>query len=221
MEHGITYYAKKRHTTKAYDPNRRISDETVKRLKELLRFSPSSTNIQPWHFVIASTQEGKKRVAKATEKYPFNRPSILNASHVVVFASRLAVDEDYLQHVLEQEDKDGRFETDKETHKSAMHGGRSLFVNLHKQDFKDVQHWMDKQVYLNLGQFLLGAAALGVDATPMEGIEIPVLDSEFGLREKGYSALFVVPLGYHDPEQDYNATLPKSRLPYTDILTEV
>jgi len=221
MEHDITYYAKKRHTTKAYDPNRRIPDETVGKLKELLRFSPSSTNIQPWHFVIASTQEGKARVAKATEKYPFNRPSILNASHVVVFASRLAVDEDYLQHVLEQEDKDGRFDTDKETHKPAMHGGRSLFVNLHKQDFKDVQHWMDKQVYLNLGQFLLGAAALGVDATPMEGIEIPVLDAEFGLREKGYSALFVVPLGYHDPEQDYNASLPKSRLPYSDILTEV
>lgn len=221
MEHDITYYAKKRHTTKAYDPNRRIPDETVEKLKELLRFSPSSTNIQPWHFVIASTQEGKERVAKATEKYPFNRPSILNASHVVVFASRLAVDEGYLQHVLEQEDKDGRFDTDKETHKPAMHGGRSLFVNLHKQDFKDVQHWMDKQVYLNLGQFLLGAAALGVDATPMEGIEIPVLDAEFGLREKGYSALFVVPLGYHDPEQDYNASLPKSRLPYSDILTEV
>ena len=221
MEHDITCYAKKRHTTKAYDPNRRIPDETVEKLKELLRFSPSSTNIQPWHFVIASTQEGKERVAKATEKYPFNRPSILNASHVVVFASRLAVDEDYLQHVLEQEDKDGRFDTDKETHKPAMHGGRSLFVNLHKQDFKDVQHWMDKQVYLNLGQFLLGAAALGVDATPMEGIEIPVLDAEFGLREKGYSAVFVVPLGYHDPEQDYNASLPKSRLPYSDILTEV
>ena len=221
MEHDITCYAKKRHTTKAYDPNRRIPDETVEKLKELLRFSPSSTNIQPWHFVIASTQEGKERVAKATEKDPFNRPSILNASHVVVFASRLAVDEDYLQHVLEQEDKDGRFDTDKETHKPAMHGGRSLFVNLHKQDFKDVQHWMDKQVYLNLGQFLLGAAALGVDATPMEGIEIPVLDAEFGLREKGYSAVFVVPLGYHDPEQDYNASLPKSRLPYSDILTEV
>ena len=221
MEHDITCYAKKRHTTKAYDPNRRIPDETVEKLKELLRFSPSSTNIQPWHFVIASTQEGKARVAKATEKYPFNRPSILNASHVVVFASRLAVDEDYLQHVLEQEDKDGRFDADKETHKPAMHGGRSLFVNLHKQDFKDVQHWMDKQVYLNLGQFLLGAAALGVDATPMEGIEIPVLDAEFGLREKGYFAVFVVPLGYHDPEQDYNASLPKSRLPYSDILTEV
>ena len=128
MQHDITYYAKKRHTTKAYDPNRRIPDETVEKLKELLRFSPSSTNIQPWHFVIASTQAGKERVAKATEKYSFNRPSILNASHVVVFASRLAVEEGYLQHVLEQEDKDGRFDTDKEIHKPAMHGGRSLFV---------------------------------------------------------------------------------------------
>ena len=55
MEYDITYYARKRHTTKAYDPNRRIPDETVDKLKELLRFSPSSTNIQPWHFVIAST----------------------------------------------------------------------------------------------------------------------------------------------------------------------
>lgn len=221
MEHDITYYAKKRYTTKAYDPSRRISDENVEKLKELLRFSPSSTNVQPWHFILASTPEGKARVAKATEKYPFNRPSILNASHVVVFASRLAVDEDYLQHVLEQEDRDGRFDADKDTFKPQMHGGRSMFVNLHKQDYKDVQHWMDKQVYLNIGQFLLGAAALGIDATPMEGIEAAVLDAEFGLRDKGYSALVVVPLGYHDTELDFNANIPKSRLPYSDILTEV
>ena len=221
MKHDITHYAKARYTTKAYDPKRRISDENVEKLKELLRFSPSSTNIQPWHFILASTPEGKARVAKATEKYPFNRPSILNASHVVVFASRLAVDEDYLQHVLEQEDKYGRFDVDKDTHKPAMHGGRSMFVNLHKQDLKDVQHWMDKQVYLNIGQFMLGAATLGIDSTPMEGIETAVLDAEFGLRERGFSSLVVVPLGYHDPEQDYNASLPKSRLPYPDILTEV
>jgi nitroreductase/dihydropteridine reductase len=222
MEHDITHYARKRYTTKAYDPSRRISDENVEKLRQLLRFSPSSTNIQPWHFVMASTPEGKARVAKATERlYPFNKASILNASHVVVFASRLAVDEDYLLHVLDTEETDGRFDADKETFKAQMHGGRSMFVNLHKQDHKDVQHWMDKQVYLNIGQFLLGAAALGIDATPMEGIEIPVLDEEFGLRKKGYSALVVVPLGYHDAEADYNAKVPKSRLPYSDILTEV
>ncbi|MEM9669422.1 MAG: oxygen-insensitive NAD(P)H nitroreductase [Pseudomonadota bacterium] len=222
MTQDIVQYARSRHTVKAFDRARRIPEETVEKLKDLLRFSPSSTNAQPWHFILASTPEGKARIAKSTEKkYPFNSPSILNASHVVVFASRLAIEEDYLLRVLQVEEDDGRFDGDVETRKAAMHGGRSMFVNLHKQDYKDVQHWMDKQVYLNIGQFLLGAAALGVDATPMEGIDIAALDEEFGLRERGYSSLVVVPLGYHDPEADYNATLPKSRLPFSDILTEV
>ena len=55
----------------------------------------------------------------------------------------------------------------------------------------------------------------------MEGVETAVLDEEFGLREKGYSSLFVVPVGYCDPIADYNKALPKSRLEYKDILTEV
>ena len=222
MHTDITHFARTRHTAKAYDPARRISDDDMEKVRDLLRFSPSSTNIQPWHFVIAGTEEGKARVAKAAERlYPFNVPSIMNASHVVVFASRLEADERYLERVLEQEDRDRRFNGDKETFKTQMHTGRSIFVNLHKRDFKDVQHWMDKQVYLNLGQFLLGVAALGIDATPMEGIETKLLDEEFGLREMGYASLAVVPMGYADPAADYNRALPKSRLPREEILTEV
>ncbi|VWX56642.1 oxygen-insensitive NAD(P)H nitroreductase [Sphingorhabdus sp. 109] len=220
--HDITFYAKHRHTVKVFDPDRKITPENVDKIRDLLRFSPSSTNAQPWKFILASTEEGKNRVAKATDThYPFNSPSIRNASHVVVFASRLAIDEDFLFKVLDQEEKDGRFEADPETFRAQMHGGRSMFVNLHKQDMKDVQHWMDKQVYLNIGQFLLGVATLGIDATPMEGIETRTLDEEFGLREQGYNSLVVVALGYSDEEADYNAKLPKSRLPLSEILTEV
>lgn len=224
--HDITHYALSRHSAKAYDQARTIDDATVEKLKTLLRYSPSSTNAQPWHFIMASTPQGKARITKGTEgKYPFNSPSITKASHVVLFASRLEMTEGHLQAVLEQEDKDGRFEADtnerKAERKANMHGGRSMFVNLHKEHYKDVQHWMDKQVYLNIGQFLLGAAALGVDATPMEGIDIDAMDAEFGLREKGYTSLVVVCLGYHDPVEDFNAALPKSRLPFSEILQEI
>lgn len=219
MDHEITHFAKTRHTTKAFDPTKKISDMDISKIKELLRFSASSTNAQPWHFVIASTAEGKERIAKSTDRlYPFNRDSIINASHVVVFCSKLDIEEDYLLHVLEQEDKDGRFGGNPDF-KTQMHAGRSLFVNLHKHDYKDVQHWMDKQVYLNLGAFLLGVSTLGIDTTPMEGIEINELDKQLGLRERGYTGLVVVPIGYHDPEKDYNATLPKSRLIESDIMT--
>lgn len=221
MNHDITHYAKTRHATKAFDPTKKISDEKIRKIKELLRFSPSSTNAQPWHFILVSTDEGKERVAKATDRlYPFNSPAIRNASHVVVFCSRLDIGEDFLQRVLQQEEEDGRFAADPVNFKKNMHAGRTMFVNIHKHDLKDAQHWMDKQVYLNLGAFLLGVATLGIDATPMEGIEAKVLDEEFGLREQGYTSLVVVPLGYHDAENDYNVALPKSRLPYSEILTE-
>ena len=221
MKHDITHYAKQRHTAKAYDEGKVISDEDIEKVKELLRFSPSSTNWQPWHFILASTPEGKARIAKATEeKYPFNSASILKASHVVVFCSKLDADDAHMLKVLEQEDTDGRFAAGEE-YKQRNHAGRTLFTNLHKQDFKDAQHWLDKQVYLNLGQFLLGVATLGIDATPMEGIDTKVLDEEFGLRDKGFNSLVVVPIGYHDEEADFNAKLPKSRLPYAEILTEV
>tara|TARA_R110000744_G_C19305798_1_gene556178 strand:- start:323 stop:985 length:663 start_codon:yes stop_codon:yes gene_type:complete len=220
MEHDIVHYAKSRYTTKAFDTSRKIPAEDVEKIKELLRFSPSSTNAQPWHFVIASTENGKKLVAKGTEMYPFNTPSILNASHVVVFCTRLTIEQDFLHRVLEQEEKDGRFDADP-AFKDQMHGGRNMFINLHKQDFKDVQHWMDKQVYLNVGQFLLGVATLGIDATPMEGIDAKSMDEALGLRERGYTSLVAVALGYHDEKNDYNAKLPKSRLPYSEILTEI
>ena len=222
VDRDITYFAKHRHTVKAFDPNRRIAPEYIEKIRDLLRFSPSSTNAQPWKFILASTDEGKDRIAKATDGlYPFNSPSIRNASHVVVFASRLAIEEDFLLKVLDQEEQDGRFDSDPETFRAQMHGGRSMFVNLHKQDMKDVQHWMDKQVYLNIGQFLLGVSTLDIDATPMEGIDTKVLDEEFGLREQGYNSLVVVALGYSDEEADYNAKLPKSRLPLSEILIEV
>lgn len=222
MNNDILSTAQSRHTCKGYDPTRRISDAHMEIVRDLLRFSPSSANTQPWHFLIAGSPEAKARVAKAAERiFPPNVMSIKNASHVIVFASRLEADDAYLMRVLAQEEKDGRFAGNPELYKAQQHTGRVFFVNLHKQDLKDVQHWMDKQVYLNLGQFLLGVATLGIDATPMEGVETKVLDEEFGLREKGYSSLFVVPLGYSDPKTDYNAGLPKSRFPREEIITEL
>lgn len=221
MTTDILHYAKHRHTTKGYDSTRKVSDADLQTIRELLRLSPSSTNIQPWHFVIVGTDEGKERLAKAAARlYPYNVASIKNASHAIVFASRLEADADYLLHVLEQEEKDGRYLANPEVYKKRQHDGRMQYVDLHKQDLKDVQHWMDKQVYLNLGQILLAAAMLGIDSSPMEGVETAVIDEEFGLRAKGYSSLFIVLLGYADPATDYNASLPKSRLPFEEILTE-
>jgi len=217
----IVTVAKTRYTAKAYDPARTLDADTLEQLRQLLRFSPSSTNAQPWHFVLATTQEGKDRIADGgTEPFPFNAPSIRNASAVVVFCAKTTLDDDFLAKVLDQEDADGRYAMDA-SFKPQMDAGRKMFIDFHRYRFKDLNHWMEKQVYLNVGQFLLGCGALGLDATPMEGIDFEALDVALGLREQGYTSVVVVPVGYHHPEQDYNKALTKSRLPYAEILTEL
>ena len=216
---NIAHFATTRHTTKAFDPERKISQPLVAQIETLLRYSPSSTNSQPWHFFVAETPEGKARIAKSTSGfYAFNAAKVMQASHVVVFCTRATIDETYLRSLLEQEDKDARFAN--ATAKEGQHAGRSYFVNMHRFELRDAQHWMEKQVYLSVGTLLLGAATLEIDACPIEGFDQKILDEELGLRAKGLTSAVIVALGYRSPE-DFNAELPKSRWPAESIITHL
>jgi len=216
---NITEILNRRYSTKEFDPAKKISAKDFEQVKALLQMSPSSTNIQPWHFVIADSEEGKKRIAKGAQGFfQFNEQKILDASHVVVFCVRTTAEDDYMQHLLKKEDQDGRY-PDEEI-KQMVYGARNLFSDMHRYDYKDQQHWLEKQVYLNIGNTLLGVATLGIDALPMEGIDFKKLDEEFKLRQKGFSAVAVVSLGYRS-ENDFNAKAPKSRLTQQEIFTLV
>jgi nitroreductase/dihydropteridine reductase len=97
---------------------------------------------------------------------------------------------------------------------------RQFCVNLHQYELKDLQHWMEKQVYLALGTLLLGATSLDIDACAMDGFDNRILDQELGLRTKGLTSVVVVSLGYRS-QADFNAKLPKSRLPHNVIFTDI
>lgn len=216
---NILNVLKTRYSTKIFDKTKKLTEEQISQLEDLLQFSPSSTNIQPWYFILTTTDEGKKRITNSTQgSYFFNEKKILDASAVIIFASQVDLTDELLNKVLEKEDADGRF-LQKEF-KEQNHNGRRFFANMHKFDYKDFQHWIDKQVYLNLGNFLLGVAALGLDAVPMEGFDSKVIDEEFGLRKKGYTSTIIVSVGYHS-EDDFNKKLPKSRLSKKDIIERV
>ena len=208
-----------RYTAKVFDPDYRIPDEQITEIKTLLQNCPSSTNSQPWHFIIAGSEEGRSRIAKAAAgRYEVNAPKIYNASHVIVLCSRALVDDSYLESLLDNEERDGRF-IDAEA-KKTQRNTRAFYSGMHRFELKDVQHWTEKQVYIALGTLLLGAAMLGLDACPMEGFDPAVLNQEFGLRDKGFTASLIVALGKH-AENDFNRKLPKSRWPQDMIFTEL
>lgn len=211
--------AMKRYAAKSFDPAKTIPEDVFAKIKQLLRASPSSVNIQSWHFFVAKSEEAKQRMAKSTEKdYAFNTPKILDASCVVLFCTKTNVDTTYTNRILEQETLDGRYAL--EEHKAMMAGARDFFVNYHENVLKDLPQWLKNQTFINLGSFLLGVAALGLDAVPMEGMDFAILDHEFSLTEQGLEPIAMVALGYHT-EDDFNANLAKSRLPEEEIITEI
>ncbi|WP_201604809.1 oxygen-insensitive NAD(P)H nitroreductase [Psychrobacter immobilis] len=215
---SITEAMNWRYSTKEFDANKKISAADFQSLKDILRLSPSSTNIQPWHFVIADDEAGKARIAKGTQgMFDFNTAKVKDASHVIIFCSRIYADDEFLHEVLDKEDTDGRFAEPK--FKEQMHQVRKMFLDIRRYEQKNEPHWLVEQVYLNMGALLLGAATLGIDAVPMEGADLKALDEEFELRSKGYTAVAVISLGYRS-EDDFNADLPKSRLSEASIITK-
>ncbi|MGE4502002.1 MAG: oxygen-insensitive NAD(P)H nitroreductase [Thiomicrospira sp.] len=217
---NIIDVAQTRYSTKKFDANRPIPNDVLAQVKTLLRLSASSVNSQPWHFILAGTETGKRRIADAAKVGPYasNESKIMNASHSVVFCVKTDMSDDYLEALLNQEEQDGRIES--EEMKGKVRATRAFYADLHRKTWLDTQCWMEKQVYLNMGSFLLGVGALGLDAVPIEGVDTDMLNTEFDLTAQGYKALAVVAIGYKDPN-DFNAKLPKSRWPESRIISEI
>ncbi|WP_321955262.1 oxygen-insensitive NAD(P)H nitroreductase [Paraburkholderia bannensis] len=215
---NLTRFAKNRHATKAFDPARKIPAAVIDELKELIRFSPSSVNSQPWHFVVAESDAARARVAKSMQPgYAYNEAKVTRASHVVVLCVRKDMDEAHLDAVLAQEEADGRFASAEA--KTTQQNTRGFYVNLHRER-DDLSAWMEKQAYLALGTLLIGASTLEIDACPMEGFDAKALDEELGLAARGLTAIVVVGLGYRSAD-DFNAKLPKSRLTKEAVFTDL
>lgn len=193
--------AKKRYTTKTYDKNKRISDNNIQQLKEVLRLSPSSINSQPWKFIFVSDEEVKSELAYVSY---FNEQKINEASHLVIFSAINNIE---------------KFE------KQIVENLPAGSVNYYNQFLKplpeaEIKSWLQNQVYLSLGFFLSACASLKIDSTPMEGIQNEEYDKI--LQLKGYKTLFAVAIGYRDSEDGNQPSIkPKSRLPLEQIIESV
>lgn len=210
----VTDIANRRYTCKAYNPQRKIPKDAIEQLYTVLRNSPSSVNSQPWHFMIAESDAAKEKILPAI--FEFNQPRVQNASHVVIFLSRNELPDQFLTKIVNQEAQDLRFP--EEGMKQANDEGRRFFVGLNNQSSEDLHHWQNKQLYLALGNLLFAAAALEIDSTPIEGFDPKKLDEILDLSAQGYRSVVIASLGYRSND-DFNAQLPKSRLPFEETFT--
>ena len=213
---NITEIAANRFTSKAYDATRGLSDDQIASVLSLLQKSPSTLNLQGWHFHVISTAAGREKIAPAI--FELNSNKVAEAPLAIVFSSINSVSEQHLDALLAQEQQDGRFRDEASRQKNDA--GRRGYVNNFASSPEFQRQWMERQLYIALGFLLLGAPALGLHATPIEGFDTKKMDEILGLSAQGLHSVVMATVGYNS-DQDFNAQLPKSRFPLDKIITRL
>lgn len=189
--------AKNRYTTKSYR-NEKISEDKIQELKEILRLAPSSINCQPWKFYFIDNQDTKNVLAKVSF---MNEERVKQASHLVIFS---VIDDIEL---FESQMSNYITETAIDFYNKTMK----------TRGVETVKNWLSKQVYISLGYFLTACASMGIDSTPMEGIDNQEYNKILNLNQ--YHTLFAVAIGYRNPEDANQPSIKsKNRLPLEKII---
>ena len=189
-----------RYATKKFD-GRKIGEEKVAELLDLVRYAPSALNLQPWKIKIITDQNVKARLRPAAN----NQEQITSCSHLLVFCA----DPDYeglIRRLAILFAKSGA----PEEVQSMVIGMAREFTRKMTPDQRLA--WSQSQTYLALGNALNGAKALGFDSCPMGGFDqkefIRILDIPVPLIP-----VMLCPIGYAADKP-----MPKIRFPKEDVI---
>lgn len=208
--------ASERYTCKSYNPNRPLDDATLQSILTALHLSPSSINIQPWKFLVASDDAAKARICHSmTGHNAHNVPKITHASHIIVLCTKTCVDADHLNAVLDAEYQAGRFaDAEQLESRRALCQG---YLQEYRANPDQFAVWCEQQTFIALGHLLMAAQIAGVAATAIGGFDADELSKQLGLSDKHLKASVIVALG-HASDDDFNRTLPKARLAFDDVI---
>lgn len=99
-----------------------------------------------------------------------------------------------------------------------MLGKGSFFIEMNADENGFNAQWTKAQTSLASGNALHTVARLGIDATPMEGVDSELIGSIFKEEMGGFGCDVALALGYHLEGQDHNYGPPKARLGLDDVV---
>lgn len=201
-----------RYATKKMDPAQPADEAKVAQIVEAVRMAPTSSGLQPFHLFVIRNKELREKLKSAA----YGQEQLTDGSHVLVFAAFDNYNDARIDAVVDQtaDERPGTREMLEGYYNNlkSMYLPRDAHVNF--------EH-AARQVYIGLGFALAAAAELGVDSTPMEGIDAAKFDEILGLKDKGLKTVVILPLGTRASEGDWLAPMKKVRKSAEDFVTEI
>ncbi len=200
-----------RYATKKFNSELKVSESDLETLKEAIQLSSSSYGLQPYKVLIIENEEIRKQLQAAS----WGQTQIVDASHLLVFASIPTIDAEYINAFAAN-----MAETRNIPIESVQGYADFMIGNLTGLTAEQQAIWAAKQTYLALGNLLNAAAELKIDVTPMEGFVPDQYNEILGLKEKGLHATLVAPIGYRHSEDD-TQHYAKVRKPLTELFETI
>jgi nitroreductase len=186
-----------------------VPQEKLDYILEAARLAPSSSGLQPYEIFVISNKELLEKIRPIA----FNQNQITEASHLLVWAA-------WDGYTLEKiEATFHKLLTERGLPLTQMDDYKKMLWSMYEPRGKEWQSiHTAKQAYISFSMAIAAAAEQQVDATPMEGYNPEELDKILGFREKGLKSVVILPLGYRDAANDWNANLKKVRKPMNEFV---
>jgi nitroreductase len=188
-----------RYAVKKFD-GKKVSEDLISELLDLVRFAPSAINLQPWKIHIVTDQKVKEQLLPAS----YNQQQVTTCSHLLVFCADTDYDE-LIRRLGILMQKEG---VSMEMRKMVLDMARQFTAGM-STDQK--RAWSQAQTYLALGNALNGAKALGFDSCPMGGFD-PAEYSRILKIPPHLVPVMLCPVGYAADKP-----MPKIRFPREEI----
>jgi nitroreductase len=201
-----------RYATKVFDAAKKIPADLWKTLEQALVLTPTSYGLQPYQFLIM--QDAGKRAELLPHSW--GQKQVVDCSHFVVFTARTEMTEADVDKLIKRT-------TDlRKLPANALDAYRGMMVGdiVNGPRGKKAHEWAARQAYIALGNLMTGAAVLGVDACPMEGLNPVEYDKILNLAGTGYATVMACALGYRAAADKY-ASLAKVRYETRDLVRVV
>lgn len=188
---------RERQSVRHYDPSIQISHQEMIDMLQQAILAPSSSNLQPWRFLIIDTPELKQMLLPIA----YNQQQVIDASAVVAILGDL---ESYkkAEQIYDMAAKSGSMPED------VANSFKERVVNAYSNFPADVTHQI---VYIDGGlvsmQFMLVARAKGYDTVPMGGYDKAKFAEAFNIP-KHYVSVMLIAVGKADESRRSSVRLP-------------
>lgn len=215
----------KRYAVKKFDPTKKLTEEQISFLEEVLRLTPSSFGFEPWKFVFVRDEEIRAKL------FPYSRDNkqVLDASHLIVLCAKEHVGTQDIQEFLKRTmDLRGVGEHVLRNLKKTLYGVvwmRNLnmwLLGIPELIFgtQIFRQWQTKQVYIALGNLITVCAHHDIGAAPMEGFNQQAYKKILGDVVDGYMPVVLCAVGFHS-EEDPFASMAKVRKDKDEVVARV